>query len=432
MTEAQRPAPRASGYRYLVFILLAVGYLFVYFHRLCPAVVALDLMRDLAAGATLIGWLGSAYFYPYAFMQLPAGLLSDSWGPRRTITVFFVVASAGSVVMGLATSVGWAIFGRVLVGVGISMLFVPTMKVMTRWFRVDEFATMTGLLMAVGGLGVLSATTPLAYLSEALGWRMSFVVIGAGTLLLAGAIWVFVRNSPEEKGLPPVESPAAAPGQPPARMGLWKGVRLVLATPRFWPLAVWFFAACGCFFSFGGLWGGPYLMQVHGLTKTQAGGVLSMLAWAMIVGSPVLSWLSDKVLRSRKRLLVGASALLVLLTAVLVFAPGMLGPGSLYLWCFLFSVSSSAIVVIPFTSSKELFPVEMAGTAVGLVNLFPFLGGAVYQPLLGWMLEAQGRGPGGEFPAEAYQSAFLLYFVSACVALGAALLAKETFPRRAA
>jgi sugar phosphate permease len=101
-------------------------------------------------------------------------------------------------------------------------------------------------------------------------------------------------------------------------------------------------------------------------------------------------------------------------------------------WCFLFSVSSSAIVVIPFTSSKELFPVEMAGTAVGLVNLFPFLGGAVYQPLLGWMLEVQGRGPGGEFPAEAYQSAFLLYFVSACVALGAALLAKETFPRRAA
>jgi sugar phosphate permease len=432
MAVASPAPPRASGYRYLVFILLALGYLFVYFHRLCPAVVAKDLMRDLQAGATLIGWLGSAYFYPYAFMQLPAGLLSDSWGPRRTITVFFIVASAGSVVMGLASTVGWAIFGRVLVGVGIAMLFVPTMKVLTRWFRVDEFATMTGLLMAVGGLGVLSATAPLAYLSEALGWRMSFVIIGAATLLLAAAIWVFVRNTPEEKGLPPVESAAVAPGQPPARVGLWRGVGLVLSTPRFWPLAVWFFAACGSFFSFGGLWGGPYLMEVHGLSKTQAGGVLSMLAWAMIVGSPTLSWLSDKVLRSRRQLLVGASALLVLLTAVLVFWPGLLGPASLYVWCFLFSVSSSAIVVIPFTSSKELFPVEMAGTAVGLVNLFPFLGGAVYQPLLGWMLEAQGRGPGGEFPPEAYQSAFLLYFISACVALGAALLAKETFPRRAA
>ncbi|MBU2613841.1 MFS transporter, partial [Patescibacteria group bacterium] len=368
----QTSRTRRSGYRWVVFALLAAGYFLVYFHRLCPSVVALDLMRDLKAGAALMGWLGSAYFYPYALMQLPAGLLSDSWGPRRTITVFFVLAGAASIFFGLASSVGWAIFDRMLVGLGISMLFVPTMKVLTRWFRADEFARMTGILMAVGGAGALFATTPLALLSAALGWRGSFMAIGVATVALAAAIWFLVRNTPQEFGLPAVEEPAQ-PGttetpKPPA-IRLWQGVGMVLGAARFWPLAIWFFFTLGIFFSFGGLWGGPYLMHVHGLSKTQAGNVLSMLAWALIIGSPLISWLSDKVLYSRKKILVVTSIAMVALMAVLAFAPQVLSVPMMYAWCFMMSLTGSAVVVVSFTSSKELFPMEIAGTAVGLVNL---------------------------------------------------------------
>ncbi|MFH1740308.1 MAG: MFS transporter, partial [bacterium] len=172
MVEEQN-GTRPSGYRWVVFALLAGGYLLVYFHRLCPAVVALDLMRDLKAGGGLVGLLASAYFYPYALMQIPSGLLSDSWGPRRTITVFFLLAGVSSILLGLVQTVTWAIIARVFVGLGAAMLFVPTMKVLTRWFKVSEFAFMTGILMAVGGLGALSAATPLAYLSAVLGWRGS-------------------------------------------------------------------------------------------------------------------------------------------------------------------------------------------------------------------------------------------------------------------
>ncbi|KMY68513.1 MFS transporter [Desulfocarbo indianensis] len=429
----QRDRSRQSGYRWVVFVLLATGYFLVYFHRLCPSVVALDLMRDLSAGAALLGWLGSAYFYPYALMQLPAGLLSDSWGPRRTITVFFLLAGAASIFFGLALGVGWAILARVLVGLGISMLFVPTMKVLTKWFRTDEFSRMTGILMAVGGAGALFATTPLALLSAALGWRGSFVAIGVATLALAVAIWFLVRNTPQEMGLPPAEEPdptAAANAQKTPAIGLWQGVGMVLGAARFWPLAVWFFFSCGIFFSFGGLWGGPYLMHVYGLSKPQAGNVLSMLAWAMIIGSPILSWLSDKVLRSRKKLLVSASLLLTALCALLAFWPRALGVPAMYVWCFFMSLAASAMVVIAFTSGKELFPVEIAGTSVGLVNLFPFLGGAVMQPVLGMVLEAQGRTPAGTFAPEAYGKAFLIYFFASLAALAASLMCKETFGRR--
>lgn len=262
---------KALRYRWLIFWILALSYILVFFHRLCAAVVAVDMMRDLHAGGALLGLLSSAYFYPYALMQLPVGLLSDSWGPRRTITLFFAVAFVGSIQLGLAPSVFWAIVGRTLVGLGVSMLFVATMKVLAEWFRIKEFATMTGILIAMGGIGTLSAATPLSLLSTWIGWRLSFVVVGIVTSLLAILVWLFVRDRPADLGWP---SPSEPSGPSPQAIGLMEGIRGVLSYQRFWLIAIWFFFNCAVFFSFGGLWGGPYLMQVYGLTKAQAGHVL--------------------------------------------------------------------------------------------------------------------------------------------------------------
>ena len=130
---------KAMKYRWLIFTILSLCYILVYFHRLCPAVLAVDIMRDLKAGGAITGFLAAAYFYPYATMQLPAGLLSDSWGPRKTITLFFIIAFAGSIILGMASNATWAIAGRTLVGFGVAMLFVPTMKILAEWFHAREF-----------------------------------------------------------------------------------------------------------------------------------------------------------------------------------------------------------------------------------------------------------------------------------------------------
>jgi len=418
---------RGSGsYRWLVFGLLACGYILVYFHRLSTNVVALDMMRDLQVGGALIGLLASGYFYPYALMQLPAGLLADSLGPRRTVTFSFVLAGLASIFLGMVTSVGWAIFARILVGIGVSMLFVATLKILTRWFKVSEFATVTGILMALGGVGVLTTATPLAHLSNTIGWRGSFVVIGAATLVLATVIWVFVRNTPEEKGFPAPEERASAALNQKDRNSLFDGLKSVVSARSFWPLAAWFFFSCAVFFAFAGLWGAPYLIQVYGLTKIEAGGVMDMLALAMIVGSPLLSMLSDRI-RSRKLILVAASLTLVLVTIPLAFIPAGLSKPVLYVLVFFMSLSASSVVAIGFTMCKELFPVRIAGTAVGLVNLFPFLGGAIMQPAVGYLLESQSQGLQSFSPA-AYGFAFRLFFASACLAFISSLLLKESFP----
>jgi sugar phosphate permease len=305
------------------------------------------------------------------------------------------------------------------------MLFVPTMKILAEWFRAREFATMTGILMAMGGLGSLGAATPLALLSAWLGWRFSFVVVGLFTLLLAALVWFLVRDRPADMGWP---SPAEGTGAKPVPIGLWEGMKQVLRYPPFWPLAVWFFFEMAIFFSFGGLWGGPYLMHVYGLTKAQAGQILSLLAVGMIFGSPWLGRLSNRTFRARKPVIVLCTSVTLGLTAALAFATDALPIWGLHLLCLGLGIFASSVVVVGFTTAKELFPVQIAGTSTGLVNLFPFAGGAVAQPFLGYLLERHGK-VGGAFTVAGYRTAFFALFASAAVALLASLALKETMAK---
>jgi sugar phosphate permease len=316
------------------------------------------------------------------------------------------------------------------VGTGVAMFFVPAMKILTSWFSIAEFAAMTGLLMAMGGTGALGAAAPLALVSEVIGWRGSFEIVGVLTLLVAGAIWVYVRDTPEEEGLPPPNPVLASiPGR--KKISIGQGMRMVLSEPRFWPLPVWFFCSCGVFFSYGGLWGGPYLMQVHGLTKGEAGSVLSMLAVSLIIGSPLVSVISDKWLKSRKKTIIGCAVMLLVLLIPPTLAPESMSVPMLYVWTLLFGFASGASVIVGFAAVKELFPLEIAGTAVGIGNFFPFFGAAIMQPLAGLILDSRPKGPAGYTP-EAYGLVFAFFLVAAALALGAAFFVKETYGRQGA
>jgi sugar phosphate permease len=418
-------------YRWVIFGIMAVGYVFVYFHRLCPAVVAVDLQQAFNTTGGFMGLLASAYFYPYAVMQFPAGLLSDSLGPRKTVTCFLVLAGIGSLLFSQASGVEFAVAARVMVGLGVSMVFIPTMKLLSQWFRVREFATMTGILNAMGGLGALTAATPLAITTSWLGWRHAFALIGVGTLLISLLIWLLVRNKPQDLGWPPIsEIDQLGPGgsAPPRIIPLWEGAKKVVTEKYFWPVAIWFFFLVGVFFSFGGLWAGPYLTHTYKMSREEAGAILNMIAVGMIIGSPLLSMLSDRVFYSRKAVMSFMSGILVADLLVLYFFPAGLPRAALYMIVFVLSVSSSAIVVIGFTTSKELFPVEIAGTSVGTMNLFPFLGGAVFQPLLGHMLELYQKDATGAYPIEAYKMMFLILVVMSFIAFVSTFFMKETFP----
>jgi sugar phosphate permease len=309
------------------------------------------------------------------------------------------------------------------------MLFVPTLKILAEWFRIHEFAFMTGILMAMGGVGALTAATPLVWLSNWIGWRNSFLMVGAFTLILAAAVWIIVRNRPADMGwLVPGESVKVSP-QP--DIGLLQSVKQVLACRDFWPLAAWFFFNFGLFFSFGGLWGGPYLMHVYGMSKAESGRILSMLAVGLVVGGPFLSWLSDRAFKRRKPVLVLSATCVAALSGLLAFSTANIPVWGLYTLFFLLAMFGNGIVAVTFTMNKELFPVRIAGTATGLVNLFCFAGGAAFQPILGYILEQYEKN-GNVFSVAAYQAALLVLFACSLIALGSAVMARETLHKKEA
>ena len=212
MTDNRYIHEKSRQYSYLICLIIFLSYLWVYFHRVCPAVIALDMQEAFGVGGALLGTLGSAYFYPYGLMQLPVGLLVDSWGPRRTVSSFLLIAAIGSALMGLAENISWAIVGRIFVGIGVSTLFVSNFKLLTEWFPPRQMATMGGIFMAVGGIGVLIASTPLALLSDYLGWNWTLVAIGGVTLIMAVAVYLIVRDRPSERGWPDLKAlPASVP-----------------------------------------------------------------------------------------------------------------------------------------------------------------------------------------------------------------------------
>lgn len=282
---------------------------------------------------------------------------------------------------------------------------------------------MTGILMAMGGIGSYSAATPLAYISNWIGWRQSFVVVGIITLVLGALVWAFVRDRPAHMGWP---SPAEPSGPAAESVRLMQGVNMVLTLPRFWPLACWFFFSCAIFFSFIGLWGGPFLMQIYDLSKAKAGHILSMAAIGMIVGSPILSYLSNNIFKARKPVLILSSIFMLIITGILYFFTQGIPIALLYLICLGIGTFSGAIVTIGFTTNKELFPVSIAGTATGLVNFFPFLGGAIFQVILGAVLDSQGFTTSGGFSFQGFRYSFLVLFLCGLVACISSFLLKET------
>lgn len=418
--KGQSALDQARRYRYWVCLAIFLAYIIMFFHRLCPAVIALDMQQAFGVGGTLLGVLGSAYFYPYALMQIPAGLLADSWGPRKTVASFLILAAIGAVLMGFASNLGQAVAGRVLVGMGMSTIFVCNFKLLSEWFSPKRFTVVGGVFMAMGGLGALGAGSPLAFLSEGLGWRWSVASVGLATGAVAVIVWLLVRDRPQDKGWPPLRLQDSS--GPVAKTNLWANMRRVVSAGRFWPISIWGFFCVGVSFALGSLWGGPFLMQAQGLAKMEAGRVLNMSALALIAGGPFMGYVANRV--GRKLTLIACSALLCISMLPPIMADGALPLWLLYVLFFCYTFCGAATGSVLAAVAKELFPITMAGTSVGMVNLFPFFGGAAFQIIMGAIVSHTPDGV-----AAAYQDMFVFCLVCAVASLASACFITETLGR---
>ncbi len=418
---------RASLYRWYIFWILAAQYIIVYFQRVSPAVVASELVNTFSISGASLGLLSSAYFYPYAVMQVPAGMLADSWGAKKTIILFSLVASFGAICFGFSPDFSTALISRAVVGFGLSAIFVSVMCIIMELFRPVELARVSGLLMAVGGAGWFLATTPLAILSHRFGWRMSIISVGIISVIITFITWKIVKNTSRKRDTG--DFAGSAEKVVFSKRNALKDLKIILKNSSFWSIAVWFIMRGGALFGFFGLWAGPYLTDVYKLSDAVAGSVLSMVALAIVLISPIIGYISDKTLGSRKKVLVWTSVLNVLCWLVMVvFFQNMYIP-VLYVIFFIMGITISSVGTIAIVTSKELFHHEIAGTAMGATNIFPFIGAVIFQPFMGYILDKGGKIAGG-YALDSYKILLWILLITSVIALISILLCRETFNRQ--
>ena len=395
------------GRRSTMMAALIAMYFFSYYYRISPAIMAPQLTQEFSLGAERLGLLSSIFFYVFAFAQFPLGPALDSIGPRAVISALSAIGALGSLIFALAPSFIICLFGRALLGLGMSCMFMGTLMVVAIWYPPRLFALLAGMVSALGNTGALTAAVPLALLAESVGWRTSFLIFAGINSFLALSIWLTVRDHPPRPGN----------GPPPAveKYAASRAYRRILSTPSFWGIATMNFFTTGSFFAIQSLWGGTFLMDVFGMKPREVGWLISCLTAGFILGSLVSGKISDYWGISRKR---QALITLGVYLIPLLFIGTTLRPGRetlLYPAYFATGLFASGGILI-VAHLKELFPRQIVGTALALGNFFAVIGIAMLQYLMGWLI---GRHPavGGVYPAEAYRDAFFLLVAGMAAAL---------------
>jgi predicted MFS family arabinose efflux permease len=402
-------ASSQSSKRFFLFSILSALFVLSMFYRVSSAVIAPNLMHDLRLNAENLGVLGGAFFYSFALFQIPMGPMLDRIGPRIVITSFSMIGALGACVFAFGNSFLVALLGRILMGVGMASVLMGSMKVFVIRYPAKEFVTLIGLMQAIGALGNIFAASPLAFLTSMIGWRMTFVIAGAVTVLLAFMVFLVLG---EEKGN--IEGPGSSPSSQPG-IGILQSFRLLLGSLTFWQIGAIAFFRYGTFVGLQGLWLGPYLIDIKRYSPVQTGHLLIFLAIGIIVGGPIAGWLSDRTFHSKKGVALGGLSLYCL-SLLLLIDVVKLPSAFLFGLLFFFTGFFCSFGMVIYAHAKEFFPIAISGTVMAGVNFFTMGGPALFMPALGKVIESFPR-TGSSYPAEAYHLSFFICFLGMTASL---------------
>ena len=396
---------------------LFFGYAFV--QRVSPSVMTNELMSDFAVGGGALGSLSAFYFYAYASIQLPVGMLTDHFGPRKLMSFAMALCALASVGFAFSDSLFTASLSRAFIGGTVAFGFVGTLAIAGYWFKPTQYALLAGLLQTVGMCGAIFGQAPLRQIIESLGWRGTMLVLALVALALALLLFFLV----------PLRS--SAQKRHGSGAGIQQGLHAVMINPQTWICSLIGFGMASTMLAFGGLWGVPWLNNVHGYTTTEAAGVTSMIFVGWAIFSPLAGWASDRMGRRNIILLGGSMLALIALACLIYYTPE--NTSLLMLLIFLIGAGGSSMTVC-FGSVKELNDANYSSTSLGLMNMCIVGAGAVMQPLVGWLLDLNWSGEmldGARVYADSsYSLAFTSLLIMNSTAFVAALFLRETHCRQ--
>jgi MFS family permease len=407
----------------LPWIVWGLGCIFYFYENLIqvsPGVMSNELMRDFAVTSQTLGVLSGVYFYSYAGMQLPGGLMIDYFGPKRLLITATTVCALGTIAFGMTSSFYMACLARLMIGFGSAFAVVGTMKLATNWFGTERFAFLTGLMVTIGMLGSIGGEAPLALLVDNVGWRECMMILGCVGIILAVLIFLTISDKPRI-------SVHKFPVQHEEEHVL-KNLATLIKNKQIWLVAFYGGLMYLSTPVFCGLWGVPYLMLKMSITKAQAANAISQVFIGWVIASPLWGIFSNYV--GRRKLPMYISSVGCLLSAIVFIYLPISQHWILQVALLTFGFFSAAFLPA-FSVISELCNRRYVATGLSFMNMMNMIGIALIQPLIGSILDRAWEGTTQNgvrvYSIDAYQTGLSILPAAIFIALMILPFIRETY-----
>jgi len=397
--------------RWAIFLVTASLFVLSQFYRVTIAVITPELNAELSMTAQELSLMSAAFFYAFAAMQIPIAIYLDRIGAKKTMITLNLIAVSGALLFAAADSPWMLIWARALLGIGMACNLMGTFKLISLWFTPIQFATLTTIVFSLGTAGNILATTPLVLMVQSIGWRLSFVCVAGINLILTIAFYLTVRDTPETVTALNHTTPVA-----PSLGKALRGIRQLFTKKDYWIISFSTFCRYGIYAAIQALYAGPFLLNVMSLSAVETGNVLFCMNMGFICTGPLLGALSDRILKTRKWIIIPGLCGMAAIISVLALLPtgtSILMLAGLFFALGIFNSSGG----IMYTHIKEKMPLDKSGMAMTGVNFFTMIGPAVFLQGLGFIM--QSAFPANALSAAAFHATFLL--CGLCLAVVAAL-----------
>ncbi len=410
------------------WVVWGLGCLFYFYEcllQVSPSVMSSELMRDFSVTSQTLGILSGIYFYSYAAMQLPGGVMMDYFGPQRLLTIATTICAVSTIAFGMTDNFFMACIARLMIGFGSAFAAVGAMKLAASWFPAERFALLTGMMVTIGMLGAIGGEAPLALLIDSFGWRQSMVIMGSIGLVLAILIYTVAKDAP--KNARPLAHTAA---QDDDEEPMLSSLVTLLKNKQLWLVAFYGGLMYMATPIFCGLWGVPFLMFKMHLAKATAANYISLVFVGWAIASPLWGIFSNRIGQRKPPMYIGCIGAVVSCT-LFIYAPIESGwiMESLLLAFGLFSAG----FLPAFAVAKELCSKRYVATGLSFMNMMNMVGIAIGQPLIGYVLDKLWQGEIIDkvrvYPLEAYHIALAILPIGMLISLLILPQLRETYCR---
>jgi MFS family permease len=357
---------------WLIWGIAALFYAYEFIERVAISVMVPDIMLSLHIDRAALGDVSAYYFYAYGLCQIPAGYGFDRFSARRILALSCLSVTLGSFLLAGADTLWLAKLSRALIGMGSACAFIGCLHLARLWLPEKHFPFVAGLTNLCGIMGGLLGGVPLAYTVSQVGWQSSLSYLGIIGVVLTVLMVALVRA--------PV-STLPKPIQPP----FWHSLKGIVCTKATWTIALYGAFLVAPITAFVELWGIPFLMTTHHLSRPEAAFLNSWVFIGIGCGGPITGYLYHTVTNSlafcRWACLIACGCL----SAVLLLPD--LSPYTLAFLFFVYGVVTSHMLIVFTWVNRHYAPQHRSGIAIGFTNMVIMAGGALFQPMIGWLMD---------------------------------------------